>query len=312
MPVAALADKLMRMLIQAPEARLLPALRQQLGVSECEMEALIHALETAGCGLLQEGETLSLAVKWHPLSIESVGARLLELGWRLDYRMVTGSTNDDGLDLALNAAPTVHVAECQLAGRGQHGRSWGAVPGAALTFSLSLPVSAERVRAPLWIGLRAGQALREALPAEARARVAIKWPNDLVVGRRKLAGILAQSRSRGDRARLVLGVGINVRAAPKVAGRDTVSLADLGACPIRETLLVALVGALGEALREPLEPQRIRAAWSREVDALHGRPVRTESGLAGLGQGLAPDGSYRLYTGTGECAVSAGDRIVQW
>ncbi|HHJ11840.1 MAG TPA: hypothetical protein ENK00_01560 [Chromatiales bacterium] len=158
----------------------------------------------------------------------------------------------------------------------------------------------------------AGQALREGLPAEARARVAIKWPNDLVVGLRKLAGILAQSRSRGDRARLVLGVGINVRAAPKVAGRDTVSLADLGACPIRETLLVALVGALGEALREPLEPQRIRAAWSREVDALHGRPVRTESGLAGLGQGLAPDGSYRLHTGTGECAVSASDRIVQW
>jgi len=205
------------------------------------------------------------------------------------------------------------VAECQLAGRGQHGRRWRAAPGHALTFSLSLPVDGGRLPEPNWLTLQAGLALREALPAAVVDRVAIKWPNDLMVEGRKLAGILAQSRVQGTRGRLVLGVGLNVSAAPVLAGRQATCLAALGDRTVREDLLVRLVAALDGLLRAPEQPETIRERWRAGIDALWGRAVSSAGGLSGIGRGLAQNGGYRVARPDGtEDIVPPGDSIVKW
>ena len=309
---ATLADKMLAFLIDTPGGVSMGDLCRVLDLEEPDMRSVIAMLEDAGWGLRQDAGMLALDPRPDPMDCTALRASLCDLGWALDHRLVTGSTNDDGLALTLDAPATLHVAESQLAGRGQHGRRWHARLGQALTFSLSLPVPAERVQVPAWLTLQAGLALREALPRQAREKVTIKWPNDLVVGRRKLAGILAQSRQRGARARLVLGVGINVAAAPALAGRQTTCVEALAGAVAREPLLLELVRALDAVLRHPLPPERVRADWSAQVDALRDRPVRSAAGLSGVGQGLAADGGYRLAGGDGACIVPPGDTIVEW
>lgn len=130
----------------------------------------------------------------------------------------TGSTNDDAKRLAREGAPewTVVVAERQTAGRGRRGRSWITPPGLALTFSVVLRPSIAPKRAPLLV-LLAAAAVREAAE-EALARtgkdhepVLVKWPNDVVVGSRKLCGVLVETSAESNRVLwCVVGVGVNV------------------------------------------------------------------------------------------------------
>src|SRR5260221_2196605 len=127
-----------------------------------------------------------------------------------DIRVVaeTGSTNEDVLKLAAGGAPEglVIAAEAQTAGKGRLGRSWRAQPGSALTFSVLL--RPDRVPPPArgWAPLLAGVATVRALRRETGVDAGLKWPNDVLVGGRKLAGILAEQS--GDA--IVVGIGINV------------------------------------------------------------------------------------------------------
>ncbi len=168
---------------------------------------------------------------------------------------------------AATGAPegAVVLADYQTAGRGRHGRPWTAPGGTALLFSVVL-----RPRLPVarWpeIPLATGCAVAEGLETVAPVSATLKWPNDVLVGGRKLAGILAEGVA-GTSPLVILGIGVNVSQRdsdwpPNLAGTAG-SLGSLGTSVARETLLAALLlrltGWYGVLLEEGFEP--VRAAW---------------------------------------------------
>src|SRR5215469_9764608 len=127
-----------------------------------------------------------------------------------DVRVVaeTGSTNEDLLRRARDGAPegAVLVAEAQTSGRGRQGRSWQSQPGAALTFSLLVrPVTVPQ-SAMGWLPLLTGVATATAVRRVTGLQAGLKWPNDVLIGDGKLAGILAE-QSAGA---VIVGTGLNV------------------------------------------------------------------------------------------------------
>lgn len=129
----------------------------------------------------------------------------------IEYREETGSTNADAAELLGDERFDGHtiVAEFQRHGAGRKGRSWFAMPGAALLFSTILPrsIAVDRLwLVPFWVALAVRTGLREC-----GVPTLLQWPNDLLLGDRKLGGILCQSRVTAATARVACGVGINVR-----------------------------------------------------------------------------------------------------
>jgi BirA family transcriptional regulator, biotin operon repressor / biotin---[acetyl-CoA-carboxylase] ligase len=147
-------------------------------------------------------------------------------GWSVRHVIETGSTNDDLLTAAEAGAPdrTVLVADHQTAGRGRLDRRWEAPPGANLLVSMLFRTVPRRTST---LTQRVALAAVDACRAAAGVDAVLKWPNDLLVGDRKLAGILAQRASDGS---IVVGLGLNVGWAPDgaVSLRSAVSLGEAG------------------------------------------------------------------------------------
>ena len=206
---------------------------------------------------------------------------------RVHHRL-TDSTNERARGLASLGAPhgTLVTADEQTAGRGRQGREWVAAPGASLLLSLI-------IRSPTdALPLAAAVAVCEALPVEA----AIKWPNDIWVERRKVAGILVEARPQEGWA--VLGIGVNVRDAPPL--EHVTSLGGvLGVEELLERMLLAFDAWLSRPLPEVL------AAW-RYRDALLGETVRWQNG-SGKGVGIDESGALLVDTDSGRVALNAGE-----
>lgn len=244
---------------------------------------------------------------------ELIAASGSQLGRPFSFHASTGSTNDDAKHAAKEGAPhgATWLAESQTAGRGRQGRTWISPPGESLLFSVLLRVDlapAKIPRVPLVAGLAVRDAVARAAP---RARVAIKWPNDVVVDGRKVAGILVESvASRGKPQAVIVGIGINVhtRVFPQeIADRATsVSLLRSGSQgsdgppPDRAALLadvlasldrdVHLIGGRGLGLVR----SRLEAA-----DALRDRHVRSDDGDEGTACGIDDDGRLLVRRGAG-------------
>ena len=216
------------------------------------------------------------------------------------------STNTSILEKPVQG-PMLLAAEEQTAGRGQRGRRWHSPRGAGITFSLAVPVrrpARELAALPLVAGVAAARALR-ALGVQ----VALKWPNDLVVGEAKLGGILVEGRN----GVAVIGVGINCR---RVAGLE----AQLGRrvafleMPDRNRVIGRVGRALLDALRE-FEAQgfaALRGQWqAMDVNAGRRLRVRLADGklVSGLNDGVGHDGALRLATRAGVREVRSG-RVV--
>ena len=227
----------------------------------------------------------------------------------------TGSTNTDLLRAAAAGAPegTVLVAEAQTAGRGRMGRRWHTAPRAALTFSVLLRPAAVPAAYRGWVPLLTGVAAVSAVHQVAAVDAALKWPNDVLAGGRKLAGILAEQA--GDA--IVVGIGINVSAAPQgLPGAAATSLrAECGAPVSRERLLVAMLGELEDTYRNwTADPAGygLRQRYLSRCDTI-GRMVRVElpGGRELAGTAVEVDTHGRLVVGTGDSrtAVSAGDVV---
>lgn len=255
----------------------------------------------------------------------SAPARLEALpGVAIERVAETGSTQSDLLERhAGPGAPPLHgavlrVAGRQTQGRGRHGRRWLGESGAALTFSFARVVARADLGA---LSLAVGVTLAEALAARFAAgapRLALKWPNDLVLldapapaaHWRKLGGILIETSSAPGGRLVVVGVGLNVGAPPEgVAEQATGCVAEgwPGADP--ETVLAVLAPALAAAL-QAFEAQGFDAAWRARyarLDALEGVALVAGS-VRGVGAGIAADGSLRLRTEDGEIvAVASGE-----
>jgi len=224
----------------------------------------------------------------------------------------TDSTNERARELAAAGAlhGTLVTAGEQSAGRGRQGRTWAAAPGRALLLSLVLrvererssrrpPEAADRATAFALVPLAAGVATAETVGDHAR----IKWPNDVLVDGRKVAGILVEGRPQ--EAWAVLGIGLNVAIRPDDFPpelRDTAGT--LGREPSDlEPTLNELLGALERWLAA--DQDTVIAAW-RARDALEGRRIEWADG-AGKAVGIDDAGRLLVGTSSGTVALDAGE-----
>lgn len=224
-----------------------------------------------------------------------------QLGHPRVHHRLTDSTNERAKALAVSGAPhgTLVTADEQTAGRGRQGRSWVAPPGSALLMSLLLRELKEGDAA---LPLAAAVAVCEACEEAAAVRCAIKWPNDVWIERRKVAGILVEGRPQDGWA--VLGIGLNVRTAPEDFPeelRDSATSLGLDAAP--SVVLQPLLDRLSARLAEP--PAAVLAAW-RERDALRGEPVRWADG-EGTAAGISDGGALVVDTDGGPLELAAGE-----
>jgi BirA family transcriptional regulator, biotin operon repressor / biotin---[acetyl-CoA-carboxylase] ligase len=222
------------------------------------------------------------------------------------YASVT-STMDLAIAAAEAGAPEglVVVAEHQTAGRGRRGRTWSSPPGAGLYLSCVLrPEAGENAWLSL-ITLAAGVAVRRGLENATGLTADLKWPNDLVVGRRKLAGILAEGVGIQTPAQaVVLGIGINLERAahpPEIDSRATSVEEVLGhpvdPLPVR-THVLAAVGEIYARLRRD-EADDILREWNAAAPAAHGASVEwdTPHGTSrGTTAGIDSDGALLVRT----------------
>jgi BirA family biotin operon repressor/biotin-[acetyl-CoA-carboxylase] ligase len=223
---------------------------------------------------------------------------------RVHHRL-TDSTNARARDLALAGAPdgTVVTAAEQSAGRGRQGRTWTAPPGKALLMSAIVRGLGRR---DALLPLAVPVAVAEACDAFAGGRTDIKWPNDVWVGGRKLAGILLEGRPQEGWA--VIGVGLNVSTTaeefPEELREQATSLAIAGGGdPGVDAVFGAVLNALDRRLGD--RPESILSAW-RERDLLLGKTVRWNGGQ-GTAAGLDDSGALLVDTGDGRVALDAGE-----
>lgn len=258
-----------------------------------------------------------------PLKVAEVVAEVVRPGglWR-EVRVAaeTGSTNADLLSLAGSGAAEglVLAAETQSAGRGRLGRKWASAPGAGLTFSVLLRPAGVPADALGWLPLLAGVATATAVRDAAGVDPRLKWPNDVLVGDRKLAGILAEAQAGA----VVIGIGLNVlQGSADLPVPTATSLAQAGVVPpSRERLLGAVLGELARWYRAWRDQDRpgdagrcgLRQAYLRR-SATVGREVTVTlpggRSLTGTASGIGRSGQLEVLSQKGTVTVSGGDVV---
>jgi BirA family biotin operon repressor/biotin-[acetyl-CoA-carboxylase] ligase len=242
------------------------------------------------------------------LTLDGVSAPELARRWGVPqcglFREL-GSTLDAVHDVAAQGSPagTVVLAEAQTAGRGRDGRTWQSPAGGVWLGILLRPVRAELGVMSVRVGLAVADAVDALL---GRAETRLKWPNDVLLGERKLAGILCEGRWQGATVQwLAVGVGVNVcNAIPASVARRAVALAEWLPAVRRIDLLDRLVPALATlAVAAPDLSERDCAAFAQR-DWLLGRQLRSPA--AGRARGLRPDGALLVDLGAGTIAVREG------
>jgi BirA family transcriptional regulator, biotin operon repressor / biotin---[acetyl-CoA-carboxylase] ligase len=244
---------------------------------------------------------------------ELIAARGGELGKPYFWLEETTSTNDEAKAGAKSGAPhgAVWVAESQSAGRGRQGRTWLAARGESLLVSVLLRIQCAPARLPP-LALVAGLAVRDAVAravGAAAVPVGVKWPNDVLIGAKKVAGVLVEAQLAGKNVEsIVVGVGINVHARSfpeEIAARATSVALETTSVPDRGELLADLLYGLDRDL--PIAAVRgLGTVHARltEADVLRGSRVRGELG-EGLAEGIdlegrlcvrGDDGILRLWT----------------
>ena len=243
-------------------------------------------------------------------------------GAPLFYAAEVTSTNDVAARLADAGAGegTTVVAETQTAGRGRHGRTWCSPPGAGLYVSTIVRPDLRAVpgSGSALLTLMAGVALADAIREATGLGVEIKWPNDLIVARRKLAGILAEGTGQGASVEyIVLGFGINLRAAaypPDVAARATSIETELGRPVDRGALLARALVNLSRA-RTAMAENRTSALidrWRKLAPSAVGSSVEWQTGAGprlGLTAGVDDGGALLIDVAGAIERVTAGEII---
>ncbi len=290
------------------------ALAAELDCSRAAVHRHVQALRREGLGVAGGPDGYRLDAGADPVVPMLVAPRLAPpLAGPVIWLAEAGSTNDEAIERARGGAAEGLVvgADRQSAGRGRRGRPWRAAAGHGLLVSVLLRPEVPPVNAGL-LPIVAAVGAAEALGPEAR----IVWPNDLLIGGRKVAGILCEMSADQERVQwAVAGIGVNVRSAPALedARWEPGALADFGDPPARADLLVALLGALGRRYAEWVRagPDAVLAAFAAR-DELRGRAVTVS--LAGeevTGECAGTDalGRLRVRTGAGERLLGAGEVV---
>ncbi|HEY2919084.1 MAG TPA: biotin--[acetyl-CoA-carboxylase] ligase [Candidatus Binatia bacterium] len=266
---------------------------------------------------------LPAAAHGAPLDLAQVREHLdaKRLGIRFHYFTEISSTNSHARELAEKGAAEgeVVLAESQTHGRGRLGRRWESPPLANLYLSVILRPKLAPVHAPQ-ITLMAAVALAETVGSFIPQKVTIKWPNDILVNGKKLAGILTEAACVPERVEyVILGIGVNVNypidSMPQELRQGATSLLDLTRIEVnRESFLRRLIqdldrcyGDLEQSGFEPLAPR-----WEAHF-GLRGQRVRVElidQVVVGRARGIAQDGALLVQGDDGTLQkVIAGDVI---
>ncbi len=250
----------------------------------------------------------ALDVAWctGQLRTQLVGATLL-------YYPQLISTMDEALRLAATGEPegTVIIAETQSAGRGRRGRRWHDQPGHSLLFSTVLRPTVEPRGLPI-LSLGTAAAVAEVLSSRYDLPVATKWPNDLLIGGRKVGGILLEGRGEA----VVVGLGLNVNGQPQALQADvdrplTTLEAETSAPLRREEVLVGVLEKMDGIY------QQFQAGDSdgvvhryRKFDGLLGRAVCITVGteqVYGTAEAITDRGALAICTAEGQREIAAGE-----
>ncbi len=224
------------------------------------------------------------------------------MNWRRERHAVAASTNQLALDrisAALACGESLHglviVAERQTAGRGQHGRTWESPPG-GLYLSAVIDQVHESNRPRL--SLLAGAAVAIALDRLGVGGAGIWWPNDIVIGEKKIAGILCESGALGGAWAGIIGVGINVETVledlPESLRTRATSLRAAGVELSVATVEEALLVALGELLDKPFSAVLRQV---RKRNALAGKSILVRQGdqtLHAVANGIGEEGELLI------------------
>lgn len=244
----------------------------------------------------------------------------------LDVVASTGSTNADLLAAAAEGAAdrTVLIADTQTAGRGRRDRAWVSPPGAGLYLSVLLRPSAVPAARLGTLGMVAGLALMH-LAGEAGVTATLKWPNDLLLGGAKCAGVLSEAGPGGAAQAAVVGVGVNVQPLPSDVppgpgglpatslaehGASTTDRAVLAACWLRAFVELEQVWRLADG---DVRRSGVLTGY-REACGTIGQRVRVElpdgSARSGVAVDLDPGGQLLIKADDGAVsAISAGDVV---
>jgi BirA family biotin operon repressor/biotin-[acetyl-CoA-carboxylase] ligase len=254
--------------------------------------------------------------------LSRVASRLNGIAQRVHWLETVGSTNDIAARLADAGAGegTVVVAQAQTAGRGRMGRVWHSPAGAGLYVSIVLRPSPvlqlsagtgfpARESSTALLTLAAGVALAQGVQAATGLPAEIKWPNDLVVARRKLAGILTEAAAEGRALQfIVLGFGLNLRQAAypsELAQRVTSIEAETNRPADRAVILAEILAAIGDRYADLRQGRfdAILSAWRERALSLWGSAVEWNS------SGARVRGWAEGIDDTGALLVRAGGRV---
>jgi len=230
--------------------------------------------------------------------LKAQGTRLIEVVAE------TGSTNAD-MAARLRSGDYVPegcwlVADRQTAGRGRHGRAW--FDGAGNFMGSTVVRHGHGDPPPATLALVAGLAVHEAVAKHVPgdAGLMLKWPNDVMVGAAKLAGILLERE--GDA--VIIGIGVNLVAGPEVPGRETAALSAFGPAPERDGFAESLASSFALELErwryfgiEPILPRWLAAGHGIGTRLSVGGTGKTP--LQGVFAGLSPDGALQLRLADG-------------
>jgi BirA family biotin operon repressor/biotin-[acetyl-CoA-carboxylase] ligase len=231
-----------------------------------------------------------------------------------------GSTNlvarrivNECIENELSLPNAIIIAREQLAGRGRNDRTWSspADKGIYATILVSRPVQ-ELPLVPLAFATFVATFLRETFAIDAR----IKWPNDILVGGRKIAGMLIEARVQDDRVFLLSGVGVNVEPFADHAPPNAVSIREVSSRGFTDltTATTAFVEQVDAFLSQSLDHETVLAAWRSLAVHQAGEAVECILGdrrIAGRWSGIDDQGRALINTTDGVVAVSAGDLILR-
>ena len=253
-----------------------------------------------------------------PLDEKFLRGRLVRPGalWtQIDVLAETPSTNAVVAAAAAGgqAEGLVVAAEYQSSGRGRLGRTWTTPPRSALLMSVLLrPVTVEAARWP-WLGLLVPLAVAAAVRSVAEVPAQVKWPNDVLVEDRKLAGILLE-RIEGPAAVVGIGLNVTLRESEKPHEAATSLELEKAATTDRATVMSAVLRELASRYQAWVDakgdPSVVLPEY-RELSATLGRAVRVElpdgTFLEGIACDLADDGRLIVDTADGPSFLAAGD-----
>ena len=284
----------------------------------------------ADLGVCVGGDRASLEPDIELLSAAAVrgGLAPATLAWLrdLEVRAHIASTNTSLLGQATRGAIAGRVltAEVQTAGRGRRGRNWLSPFGRNLAVSLGVAI-ARPVAEIGALSLVVGVAVRRALVEHGLTGVALKWPNDILLDGRKLAGILIELVRAVAPVEVVIGIGVNVGCAARVGERIDQSIADVAEQidgPTRNALLARILDHVVGACRgfDAAGFERYREEWNDAHFYRDAQVVVTPADVGGSEHGRKPaaslvgrvldvgaDGALRIETADGVCAFTGGE-----